>query len=81
MARSRSRSKRGSKPAKSRRSKKKVEESVEEVEVVEESKSLGIDDGIVLITTILLIAAFVLTDYLLGIDYEQGLMFKDKFGG
>ena len=53
MARSRSRSKRGSKPAKSRRS-KKTEEVVEEVEVVEEGRRLGIDDGMVIITFLLI---------------------------
>lgn len=80
MARSRSRSKRGSKPAKSRTS-KKAEEVVEEVEVVEESKRLGIDDGMVIITTLVLVAAFFVTDYLLGIDYAKGLFFAESFGG
>lgn len=80
MARSRSRSKRGSKPAKSRTS-KKAEEVVEEVEVVEESKRLGIDDGMVIITTLILVAAFFITDYLLGIDYAKGLFFAESFGG
>ena len=81
MARSRSRSKRGSKPAKSRRSAEKAEVAVEEVEVVEESKGLGIDDGVVLVTTLLLVAAFFITDYLLGVDYAKGLFFAGKFGG
>jgi len=80
MARSSSRSKRGGKASKSRKS-KKAEVSVEEVEVVEESKSLGIDDGMVIVTTLLLIAAFVFTDYLLGADYAKGWFFADKFGG
>ena len=80
MARSRSsRSKRGSKPAKSRRS-KQTEEVVEEVEVVEEGRRLGIDDGMVIITFLMIVAAFFLTDYLLGTDYGQGMFFKDKFG-
>ena len=80
MARSRSRSKRGSKPAKSRRS-TKTEEVVEEVEVVEEGRRLGIDDGMVIITFILIVTAFFLTDYLLGADYGQGMFFKAKFAG
>ena len=80
MARSRSRSKRGSKPAKSRRS-KKTEEVVEEVEVVEEGRRLGIDDGMVIITFLLIVTAFFVTDYLLGSDYAQGLFFKGKFAG
>jgi len=83
MARSRSRSRRGSKPSKSRRSKKaeKAEETIEEVEVVEESRSLGLDDGMVIMTTLLILAAFFLTDYLLGIDYAKGMFFAGKFGG
>jgi len=80
MARSRSRSKRGSKPAKGRRS-TKTEEVVEEVEIVEEGRRLGIDDGMVIITFILIVTAFFLTDYLLGVDYGQGMFFKAKFGG
>jgi hypothetical protein len=80
MARSSSRSKRGGKPSKSRKS-KKAEVAVDEVEVVEESKSLGIDDGMVIVTTLILIAAFVFTDYLLGVDYAKGWFFADKFGG
>ena len=80
MARSSSRSKRGGKPAKSRRS-KKTEAVVEEVEVVEEGRRLGIDDGMVIITFILIVTAFLLTDYLLGADYGQGMFFKDKFAG
>ena len=80
MARSSSRSKRGGKPSKSRKS-KKAEVTADEVEVVEESRSLGIDDGMVIVTTLLLIAAFVFTDYLLGVDYAKGWFFADKFGG
>ena len=80
MARSSSRSKRGGKPSKSRKS-KKAAVAVDEVEVVEESKSLGIDDGMVIVTTLVLIAAFVFTDYLLGVDYGEGWFFADKFGG
>ena len=81
MARSSSRSKRGGKPSKGRKSKKKAEVAVDEVEVVEESKSLGIDDGMVIMTTLILIAAFVFTDFLLGVDYAKGWFFADKFGG
>ena len=80
MARSRSK-KKGGKSAKKSRKSKKADVSVDEVEVVEESKSLGIDDGMVIVTTLVLIAAFVFTDYLLGIDYAKGWFFADKFGG
>jgi hypothetical protein len=40
-----------------------------EVEIVEEEKGLGLDDGIVLGTTLLLLVAWILTDYVLGTDY------------
>ena len=80
MARSRSK-KKGGKSAKKSRKSKKAEVSADEVEVVEESKSLGIDDGMVIVTTLVLIAAFVFTDYLLGVDYAKGWFFADKFGG
>ena len=80
MARSRSKKKGGKSAGKSRKS-KKADVSVDEVEVVEESKSLGIDDGMVIVTTLVLIAAFVFTDYLLGVDYAKGWFFADKFGG
>lgn len=80
MARSRSKKKSGKSAKKSRKS-KKADVSVDEVEVVEESKSLGIDDGMVIVTTLILIAAFVFTDYLLGVDYAKGWFFADKFGG
>jgi len=80
MARSRSK-KKGGKSAKKSRKSKKADVSVDEVEVVEESKSLGIDDGMVIVTTLILIAAFVFTDYLLGVDYAKGWFFADKFGG
>jgi len=80
MARSRSK-KKGGKSAKKSRKSKKADVSVDEVEVVEESKSLGIDGGMVIVTTLILIAAFVFTDYLLGVDYAKGWFFADKFGG
>lgn len=47
-----------------------------EVEVVEESGGLTIDDGIPIMTTILLIVAFVLVDYALGTQYGEGMFFK-----
>ena len=30
---------------------------------------------------LLLVAAFFITDYLLGVDYAKGLFFAGKFGG
>jgi len=83
---SKSGSRSGSKAATGGRSKKgqeNVDETFEEaeLEVVEESKSFGIDDGMVIVTTLLLIAAFCLTDYLLGADYAKGLFWAGSFGG
>jgi hypothetical protein len=37
---------------------------------------LGYADSIVLVTTILLLAAFVMTDYLLGHQFGKGMFFK-----
>ncbi len=37
---------------------------------------LGYADAIVLITTVLLLAAFVMTDYLLGKQFGKGMFFK-----
>ena len=80
MARSRSRSSGGRKKAddaKGRQAKsRKKAAPVAEVEVVEESGGLTIDDGIPIITGILLIVAFVLVDYVLGSHYGEGLFFK-----
>ena len=45
------------------------------------AQSLPDIDGMVIVTTLILIAAFVFTDYLLGVDYAKGWFFADKFGG
>jgi len=47
-----------------------------EAEVVEEEKGMGVGDGMVLATTILLVVACLMTDYLLGAHYGEGLFFK-----
>ena len=80
MARSQ---KRGSQPAgrgsarESRATSKKAAPApvAAEVEVVEEGKGLTIDDGIVLMTTVILVIAFFLTDYILGTNYGKGIVF------
>ena len=81
MARSRSRSSGGRKKADDKgrqaKSRKKVA-PVAEVEVVEESGGLTIDDGIPIITGVLLIVAFVLVDYVLGHHYGEGMFFIPK---
>ena len=46
-----------------------------EVEVVEEAKGLGIDDGIVLTTTVVLLGACLMVDYLASKYYEAGTFF------
>lgn len=56
-------------------SKKAAPAAAVEVEVVEEGRGLGIDDGIVLMTTVLLVIAFFFADYVLGTDYGKGLFF------
>ncbi|MFT7667397.1 MAG: hypothetical protein ACI8X5_000076 [Planctomycetota bacterium] len=48
---------------------------VAEVEVVEESGGLTIDDGIPIVTTILLLAGILLVDYVLGTQYDAGKFF------
>lgn len=78
MARSRQRSSGGRKKAedKGRQAKSRKAAPVAEVEVVEESGGLTIDDGIPIITGIILIVAFVLVDYVLGAHYGEGMFFK-----
>ena len=75
MARSRSRSGGGG-GSRQPKAKSRVAAPVAEVEVVEESGGLTIDDGIPIITTLLLIAAFFLVDYVLGTQYGTGMFFK-----
>jgi hypothetical protein len=47
-----------------------------EVEVVEESKGMGWEGGVAIITTILLLVAILMTDYDLGKHYGTGMFFK-----
>ncbi|MEZ6016842.1 MAG: hypothetical protein R3F49_17115 [Planctomycetota bacterium] len=49
------------------------------VEIVEEEKGLGIDDGIIILTTIMLFVAFIMVDYHRGTTYGEGMIFKDKY--
>lgn len=80
MARSRARSSgsrhRGASTKREPKARSKRAAVVEaEVEVVEEGKGLGIDEGVILVTTILLLAAILVTDHILG-GYAAGLFFK-----
>jgi hypothetical protein len=72
MARSKSRSGGGS----SRRSARA--ESVE-VEVVEEESGIGFEAGVAIVTTLVLLVAFLMVDYDRGKNYGEGLMFKGKY--
>lgn len=79
MARSRSRgagARKGGGEPRSTKSKKKAAPAVAEVEVVEESAGLSIDDGIPMVTTLVLLVAILVTDYVLGTHYGEGLFFK-----
>lgn len=60
-------------------SRKKAAPAAAEVEVVEESKGLGIDDGIAIITGILILAAFLMTDHFRGTKYGEGMLFKGQY--
>ncbi len=87
MARSRSRgagARKGGGESRSTKSKKKAAPAVAEVEVVEEidpdlvvpDPGLSIDDGIPMVTTLVLLVAILVTDYVLGTHYGEGLFFK-----
>lgn len=41
-----------------------------------EGKGMGYADAIILVTTVLLLAAFFMTDYLLGHQFGKGMFFK-----
>ena len=76
MARSRSRG--GSSRSRGQRSQSRkaptTRAAAQPVEVVEEEKGLGIDDGIVIMSTVLLVVAWLLIDYDKG-RYGAGLFF------
>lgn len=58
------------------RSRKAAPVPAAEVEVVEEGRGLGIDEGIIILTTLCFLAAVLVTDYALGTHYGAGLFFK-----
>lgn len=51
-----------------------------EVEVVEEESGLGFEAGVAIVTTIILLVAFLMVDYDRGANYGEGLLFKGKYG-
>ncbi len=50
-----------------------------EVEVVEEEGGMGIDDGIIIMTTLLLLAAVLFMDYARGHFYGEGMLFAGGY--
>jgi hypothetical protein len=72
MAQRTTRTTRGVQPARAAAKSRKVTTS--DVEVVEESPGLGIDAGIAILTTIVLIAAIVLVD-MMRAKIDTGLLF------
>jgi hypothetical protein len=57
------------------RSKMPAATEAAEVEVVEEGRGLGLGDGMAIVTTLMLLVAIVMVDYLLGKHYGKGLFF------
>ena len=74
MARSRSRSKGRAPRAKSRKSGSAPPPAAAEVEIVEDEKGLGVEDGIVICTAVLLVVACLLVDMDMG-KYGKGIFF------
>lgn len=62
----------GRAPARSQSRKAAPKAAVAEIEVVEEEKGMGLEDGIVLFTTIALVAAIVLVEIALQKFYGAG---------
>jgi hypothetical protein len=77
MARSRSRGKSGGGGGRNAQAKSRKEAPAKEaaVEVVEEGGGLGIDDGIVIVTAILFLAACLLLDKEMAGNYGSGWIF------
>jgi hypothetical protein len=47
-----------------------------EVEIVEEKQGTNWEGGVAIVTTMLLVAAILFTDYHLGVHYGAGMFFK-----
>jgi hypothetical protein len=68
---------RGAKAAPERAARsRKAPEAEAEIEVVEEEAGLGIDEGIIIVSTLCILAAIVITDYALGTYYGGGWFFS-----
>jgi hypothetical protein len=46
------------------------------VEIVEEKQGTSWEGGVAIVTTLLLLAAILFTDYHLGVHYGEGMFFK-----
>jgi hypothetical protein len=74
MARSsKKRGSRGGSGSKGRKERKAAPAA--EVEVVEEGKGMGMEDGMVIVTTVILIATILMVDYHMTSYFEDGMFF------
>ncbi|HJM58823.1 MAG TPA: hypothetical protein QF446_16030 [Planctomycetota bacterium] len=74
MARSsKKRGSRGGSGSKARKEKKAAPAA--EVEVVEEGKGMGMEDGMVIVTTVVLIATCLMVDYHMASYFQDGKFF------
>lgn len=74
MARSsKKRGSRGGSGSKGRKEKKAAPAA--EVEVVEEGKGMGMEDGMVIVTTVILIATILMVDYHMASYFQDGTFF------
>ena len=78
-SRSRTQAKRPARASRSKATSRKATPRKAQVEVVEEADGGGFDAGIAIITTILLVAAFIFLDKQLGQDYGEGFLFADSY--
>ncbi len=62
------------KPARTPKTKSKKPAATAEVEVIEEAAGEGIDTGIVVMTSLILVAAFLFVDKLRGM-FDEGMFF------
>ena len=70
----RSSKKRGSRGDSKGRKEKKAAPAAE-VEVVEEGKGMGMEDGMVIVTTVVLIATILMVDYHMSSYFQKGTFF------
>jgi hypothetical protein len=59
----------------SSQSRKSAAPAPAEVEVVEEEAGMGMEDGIVVLTTVILLTACLMVDYFVGSEFGTGMLF------